>query len=76
MRRTVDRRGLLARAHVLAQIDSPHIACMHLRDVISQQEQDQANAAMAVNETYLANLRLLHTWLSDPAFLRDPRNEP
>jgi len=73
----LERRALLVRAHVLSEIDPPLILCEHIKLAIAEQE--RLHKAMVFGEhddQYLANLRQLHDWLKDPAFLQDSKNWP
>lgn len=72
----LDRKGLLIRAHVLAKLDPASIAREHLRLALEDQEHREKINAIAVNETYKSNLRLMDEWLNDPQFLADIKNWP
>jgi hypothetical protein len=76
LRKPLDRRALLIRAHVLAELDPPQIMCEHIQLAIADQEYRQKINAEAIDEQYLANLRQLHDWLKDLEFLKDGKNWP
>jgi hypothetical protein len=76
LRKPVDRRGLLIRVHVLAQLDPPKIMRQHITMAIEDQEERQRIYAVAVDERYLGYLRQLRDWLNDPEFLEKPSNWP
>lgn len=73
----LDRRGLLIRAHVLAEVDPPQIMCEHIKLAIAELERLHAAKVVDDNDDeYLANLRQLHDWLSDPEFLQNNKSWP
>jgi hypothetical protein len=76
LRKPLDRRGLVIRAHVLAKLDPPPIMCEHIKMAIADQEERQRINAVAEDEPYVARLRQLHDWLNAPQFLADPTNWP
>ncbi|MCI0361547.1 MAG: hypothetical protein L0211_23940 [Planctomycetaceae bacterium] len=77
LRRPLDRRELLIRAHVLAKLDPPQIMCEHIKMAIAHQEElHRSKVFRDHDDQYLANLRQLHDWLKDAEFLKDRRNWP
>jgi hypothetical protein len=76
LHKTLDRKGLLIRAHVLAQMEPRSIMHEHLRLALEDQVQRERIFAVAVNETYKSNLCLMNEWLQDPEFLEDIKNWP
>lgn len=71
LRKPLDRRAILIRAHVLAELDPPQIMCEHIKLAIADQEERQRIGAIAVDEQYLASLRQLHDWFKAPKSLPD-----
>jgi hypothetical protein len=77
LRQPLDRRALLIRAHVLAELDPPHIMCEHIKLAIAAQEElHRVMVFRDHDEQYLSNLRQLHDWLKSPEFLEDRKNWP
>lgn len=77
LRQPLDRRGLLIRAHVLAEVDPPQIMCEHIKLALAEQERLHASKVFAEHDDqYRANLRQLHEWLKTPEFLADIKNWP
>jgi hypothetical protein len=76
MRQALDRQNLLVRAHVLAGMDSPAIMRQHLNAAIEEQERREKTGGVPVNENFKGQLRLIESWLLDPAFLRAKANWP
>jgi hypothetical protein len=76
LRKQIDRRELLIRAHVLSRMDPPHIMVLHIQQAIAEQQELQKNLADKGGEHYLANLRQIDSWLKEPNFLDNPKNWP
>jgi hypothetical protein len=76
LRKPLDRKGLLIRAHVFNQMEPITVMREHLRLALEDQEQREKILAVNVDENYKKNLRLIDTWLSTPGFLRNSDNWP
>lgn len=76
LRQSLDQKGLLIRAHVLEQMEPRTIMREYIRLALEDQEQREKIFAVAVNEIYKSNLRLMDEWLKTPEFLADVKNWP
>lgn len=77
LRKLLERWALLIRAHVLGELNPPHIMCEHIKMAMAELERlHQSKVFRDHDEEYLANLRQLHDWLKDAEFLKQHSNWP